>query len=51
MRINRMDHEALLVNGDPGGEHLSKHERQTLKHQASDLNEMMEKAKQQPIKE
>ncbi|WP_167569061.1 hypothetical protein [Brevibacillus migulae] len=51
MRRDRLDEEELLVNGSVGGQSLSKQERQTLKGEAEEINQMMEKAKNKPIKE
>lgn len=51
MRKDRLYEEDLLVNGPVGGEELSKHERQTLKREAGELKENMEKAKNEPISE
>jgi|GEM_PF-629869 len=51
MRKDRLNEEALLVNGPVGGEVLSKQERQTLRRDAAELKERMEAAKEQPIQE
>lgn len=51
MRKDRLAEEDLLVNGPVGGEVLTKQERQTLRGEANELKDMMEKAKQEPISE
>jgi len=51
MRKDRLNEEALLVNGPVGGEVLSKQERQTLRRDAAELKERMEAAIEQPIQE
>ncbi|MGE5704752.1 MAG: hypothetical protein ACM32O_19655 [Clostridia bacterium] len=51
MRKDRLYEERVLVNGEVGGEELSKHERQTLKREAAELKTKIEEAKAQPIQE
>ncbi|MGC5323900.1 hypothetical protein [Brevibacillus sp. SYSU BS000544] len=51
MNRDRLDEEALLVNGRVGGEVLTKQERNTLRREAAELKTKMEEAKHQEIKE
>lgn len=51
MRKDRLDEEALLVNGPAGGEVLSKEERQVLKGETEERKQAMEQAKKEPIRE
>lgn len=51
MRNNRLEHEKLLVNGQVGGERLSKQERDTLRGEVKETQALMDEAKQRPIQE
>lgn len=51
MNRDRLDEEALLVNGRVGGEVLTKQEQSTLRREAAELKSLMEDAKRQEIKE
>ncbi|GAA4701772.1 hypothetical protein [Brevibacillus fulvus] len=51
MRKDRLEEEKLLVNGKIGGNHLSQQERQTLRREAAELDQAMQRAKDEPIAE
>jgi hypothetical protein len=51
MRKDRLYEEELLVNGFVGGEVLTRQERETLRDETKELQQLMENAKNKPIKE
>jgi hypothetical protein len=51
MRRDRLHEEKLLVNGQIGGETLSRQERKTLQDETAEWKQLTENAKDKPVAE